>query len=88
MNAIYTSIKNKVSDIIIKEINNMKHIEQVCSDKPLSDYGIHSLKIVKILVTIEATFNLSIDDDDLNIERFPTMDSIIEYITENRKEDH
>ncbi|MNO93486.1 hypothetical protein D3C76_850880 [compost metagenome] len=50
-------------------------------DDPLSGYGINSFLSIKLLVSIENTFEFELIDEDLLIENFSTKGKVVELIS-------
>ncbi len=46
----------------------------------LRDWGLDSLKSIDVIVALEDEFNIAIDDDDLLIENFNTVEKILKLI--------
>lgn len=51
-------------------------------DTPLLDQGIDSVGFIKLIVSMESKFNISIPDEDLLFEKFSTTGLILNYLTE------
>jgi acyl carrier protein len=65
---------------ILKEASQLE-IKPDNLDCDLKDsYGIDSLKIVDILIQIEAHFDIEIDSNLLTYESFSTLGRLVEYI--------
>jgi|GEM_PF-3089859 len=50
------------------------------NDDLVISLGIDSLDGIKILVEVEETFGISIDDDDLNMKLFSSFNTICNYV--------
>lgn len=48
---------------------------------PLLDQGIDSVGFIKLIVSMESKFNISIPDEDLLFEKFSTTGLILNYLT-------
>lgn len=68
-NLIYTLIENE------KEIDN---------DTLLNEVGIDSLRYVELVLVLEEEYSIQIEDEDLIIENFETIDKIIDLINSYR----
>jgi acyl carrier protein len=75
-----TSIEAKIISIIKDNLNISIPIEQININESLLDLGVNSITFVKIIVTIEAEFEFEFGDDDLNTNRFPTIQSLVSYV--------
>lgn len=49
-------------------------------DGNFRDIGINSIEFVKILVNMENEFDIEIDDEMLDIEKVPTIDTLCEML--------
>lgn len=49
-------------------------------DTPLLDLGIDSAGFIKLIVSMESKFNISIPDEDLLFEKFSTAGLILNYL--------
>lgn len=46
----------------------------------LIDIGINSLNFIKLVLQIEKEFGISFDDRDLIVEKYPTIEGLVEYV--------
>ncbi|QUL55642.1 hypothetical protein KDC22_03455 [Paenibacillus tritici] len=51
-------------------------------DTPLLDQGIDSAGFIKLIISMESKFNISIPDEDLLFEKFSTAGLILNYLIE------
>lgn len=58
-------------------------ISEITPDKTLKDLGADSLDGVETIMSLEAHFNIAIPDSDM--EKFTTIESIVNYIDEHTK---
>ena len=68
------------TDIIFMDI--CPFLEKNFKNKKLHEMGINSILFVKIVVALENHFNFEFDDEDLNYDKFETMNDVYEYIKE------
>lgn len=50
-------------------------------DNNLKKMGINSLTFVKLIVNLESKFGISIPDEFLSMDKFKSIDDIVNYIT-------
>lgn len=73
-------IEARVKTIIRASIDIQIQEDRINLKNRFSDFGIDSLLYIKIVVLIENEFGLKFDDDALNMETFPDIQSFITYI--------
>lgn len=73
-------IEARVKTIIRASIDIQIQEDRISLKNRFSDFGIDSLIYIKIVVLIENEFGLKFDDDALNMETFPDIQSFITYI--------
>lgn len=52
----------------------------------IAELGINSVDALEILVWVETVFDITIDDDDLNIDIMETLDHLADYIERKMSE--
>ena len=70
-------MKEKVIGIFLK---HCPFLGESFTDLEMKDMGINSISFIQIVVDIEETFGFEFDDEDLDYEKFRTMDDLYEYI--------
>ncbi len=72
-------IREEVLSFIEKRFNVEK--EFIKDDTALMDLGsIYSVGIISMISFIEDTYNLIVEDEDITLENFGTVNSIVEYV--------
>lgn len=66
--------------ITIKSNLDESVFPNLCIDSKLSDVGIDSITFMKIVVSLEETFDFEFDDDMLIYTAFPSIKSMAEYV--------
>ena len=51
-------------------------------DSQLQNYGMNSVDFIRIIASIEEEFEFEFNDEDLNINKFKNVRSILDYILE------
>lgn len=69
------TVTNKVSEVLRRTI-------QLHYDADLRNEGLDSLRTIQLIVSLEAEFGIEIDDGDLLVENFSTINKIITCMTE------
>lgn len=66
---------------VIKVISTVleRPVSQSEENKKFVEY-VDSLMFIRMLIDIEAEFNISIDEDDINYETLSSIDDVVKYI--------
>lgn len=78
-------IVNSIKDIIIKSIGLEIDPTQIVGEDLIEELGINSVDALEIFVWIENTFEIQIDDDDLNANLLGSIEYLAEYILGKKK---
>jgi len=54
-------------------------------DVPLRDLGLSSLRMIQLIGDLESTFQIRINDDDVDEENFGTLSGLIQFVEEKTK---
>lgn len=74
-------MKNDVKSTIRKFIQKVTRKQEILDDEDIFQGGIvNSLLTVQLIMFIEKNFQISIDNNDINLENFRTMNKIEQYI--------
>lgn len=76
---MYNSVLEKVKSIV-SEIIGISGVDEIGSDDDLLTLGLNSISFIKIVVTIENSFNITFDDEDLLFHNFNTLNKLTSYI--------
>lgn len=77
-NQLHTEVFEIVASLLNKEVSDMR----LSMETNLLELGINSVDYIRIVVALESKLNIEFDDEDLNYERFNTIDDIIYYVQE------
>ncbi|MCL2702967.1 MAG: acyl carrier protein [Defluviitaleaceae bacterium] len=77
-------IEEKVKEIIISRMKDPVKIEKLNFDTPLLTLGIDSILALSILVEIEETYNIEIDDSDLNMDKIKDIHSFAQLVRDTK----
>jgi len=78
------SIENKIREILSESIQLSKPIEDIGLEEDLTELGMDSITVIKVIIDIESEYGFEVPDEDLAISNFVNLNNIISYI-ENRK---
>lgn len=73
-------IDNKIKDIFLNCWRDELDINEIDIDQKFIDIGINSVIFVKLVVNIEKEYGFEFRDEDLNLENFQSLRSIINYV--------
>ena len=74
-------MKNDVKSTIRKFIQKVTRKQEILDDEDIFQGGIvNSLLTVQLIMFIEKNFQITIDNSDINLENFRTLNRIEEYI--------
>lgn len=76
--------KNEVistlKEVIIKSMEIEKKPEDINGQDLIAELGINSVDALEILVWVENTFEIQIEDEDLNADLISSIDGFADYI--------
>jgi acyl carrier protein len=80
-------------ECIIKVISDTINVDivkfsEIKIDEDLRDWGLDSLKSIDVIVSLEKEFEIAIEDEDLLMENFNTVEKMIKLVNKytNAKE--
>lgn len=71
---------NRVKMIIVEGVGFKGALEDLGLDEKLTDLGLNSINYIKILVTLENEFNMTFDEEDIDITNFNTINNVVKYM--------
>ena len=78
-------IKDKLREIIFSSMNLSGQPSDIKGDNLVEEVGLNSVDALEILVHTEITFDIQIDDEDLNAELMSSLDTLANYIENKMK---
>ncbi len=75
------TVEAKVKKVIAQKLQNIDIEDVVPEASLIEDLGADSLAIIELVMTMEETFNIDIEDDDA--EKLLTVQDAIDYIKAN-----
>lgn len=79
-------MKNDVKSMVRKFIQKVTRKQEILDDEDIFQGGIvNSLLTVQLIMFIEKKFQISIDNKDINIDNFRTLNKIEEYIQSKKR---
>lgn len=74
-------VKDKVQQIICSIVQNDDYYGKITDETNLiDDIGMDSILIMQLVVEIEITFDIELNDDDLLIDNLSNMNQLIQLI--------
>ena len=77
-------IKEQIKEIIVQCLSSQIAKEDIIGNDLINELGINSVDALEIFVWIENTFEMQIDDEDLNSELIASLDNITEYVFQKK----
>ncbi len=79
-------ITRRVREAVVKALDLPIQPEQLPESEPLfgADGEVDSILSIKLVVELEETFGIEVDDDDLTEELFGTVAALAEYVERKR----
>lgn len=74
------TIREQIKEIIVQCLSSQITKEDIVGNDLINELGINSVDALEIFVWIENTFEIQIDDEDLNSELIASLDNITEYV--------
>ena len=75
-----TDIGLKIREIVRDNIDIPISMDSISLNSNLADLGINSITFIKIAVTIETEYDFEFGDEDLDANRFLTVESLVTYV--------
>lgn len=79
-------IIQKIREIIRDNLKLDCAPEEIKGTDLIAELGINSVDALEILVWVETVFDITIEDDDLNIDIMETLDHLADYIQRKMNE--
>ena len=73
-------VEKKIKEIVVSRQKDPEKIEALTYETPLLSLGIDSILALSILVEIEETFDVEIDDSDLNMDKIKNINNFAQLI--------
>lgn len=73
---------NNIDEVVLALVKELMEDDRksITMDDNLNDVGLNSLMFIKMVVTIEDTFDFIFDDEMLDYHRYQTLQDISDYI--------
>lgn len=73
--------ENKLKQAIVSCSNDIDDVSVINENTDLiKDFNFDSINIIQLVVELESTFDIEIDDDNLLMERLSTYKSLVEIV--------
>lgn len=73
-------IKNKLKDILVEILILEKTSDEIIGEDLISELGINSIDAISIFIEIEDTFNIVIEDENLNASLIANLDNTVKFV--------
>jgi acyl carrier protein len=76
------AIANKIKQLLIETLSLSTTVEQLGEDTPLLGHipEFDSMAIVSVITSLEETFDIQIEDDELDAEVFESIGTLIQFV--------
>ena len=84
-NKLFLEIEGKIKEILTSELEIKPSVLATCdSSTPLlgKGIGLDSVETLSLVAGIEKEFDIQIDDDDLTVDLFKNLGTLVEYVLE------
>jgi acyl carrier protein len=75
-----TDIEIKVKNIICEHLPSPPPNESLDDNTPLKLLGMNSISFIKTVLTLEEIFQIEFADEELDLDKFSTIGSLLRYI--------
>lgn len=77
--------KEIVQNILFKHIDTVQ-VQELDEHEYLTNYGLDSTGILKLIIGIEDEFGFEVKDDDFDNENFQTLSCLISFVERKERE--
>jgi acyl carrier protein len=81
MRRIQYMLEAKDVEVLVKSILEDTSPDSIDPQRSLEECGLNSISAISLVVLIEEKYDIIIDDEDLLIEKFNTIDRIIQTVS-------
>ncbi|GEM_PF-503947 len=74
-------MEEEIRQSIIECVKETLDLETMDEQQPLSTIGLDSMNFIRLIVMLEEVFNIEINDEDIELDKFQSIDSIGMLIT-------
>lgn len=78
-------IKEQVKKILIDSLNLQISPDEIKGEDLLIEFGINSVDAISIFISIENTFDIFIEDEDLSAALISSLESITNFIMSKKQ---
>ncbi len=73
-------VVQRIRAIVIEALHAQKMTNQITEQTLLGNIGLDSLNVVDILLGIETEFDMTFDDEDLDLSTLETLGSLVAFV--------
>jgi len=78
-------LKQQLKEMIVERLFLDVEPAQIGDDEDLMEtYEIDSVNLFEIVVGLEESFGISVEDEDFSVDLFATVDSLAEFVEQKR----
>ncbi|NEO95241.1 MAG: acyl carrier protein [Moorea sp. SIO3G5] len=75
----YEAIKQKVKDLVLEVLPNLK-VEELSSDSDIFSMGLDSINAMTLVTNLQEAFEIQLDSSEINVENFQNVGAIAGFI--------
>lgn len=75
-------LEEKVREIFREEVQMEVDIDEIGAEEELADYGMNSMRVLKLIMSLEERFGFEVCDEDFNAKNFMSIQMIVAFIEE------
>ena len=75
-------LESKIREIVGELLGENNQIDTIDGDYQLSNVGLDSIGFINMIVVLEDTFNITVEDDELLMRNCATIHKIKEYLNQ------
>lgn len=81
-------MEQRIMSVLDKTVGSQlaKRVNELGLEANLFEYGMDSIGFINVIIGIEIEFDIFIDQDDLDLDTFSTINGIKEYVENRLKE--
>lgn len=74
-------LTSEIKRLIVEVVDGELAAEDVADNVPLTNLGVHSLRLVELVLRLESAFGLTFPEDVISLESFNTVENIRDVLS-------
>ncbi len=81
-------LKQELKEMIVERLFlDVEPAQMGDNENLMENYEIDSVNLFEIVVGLEESFGISVEDEDFSVDLFATVDSLAEFVEQKRSEE-